>query len=132
MLADELASRGWHTQPQMSFGHLPPTIHLTVTAAIAPTAGEFASALAVSVEAARERGPVDLPPALAEAAAGLTPDLVTPELIASLAQTLGIGGGVMGPMAAVNTLLNAAPPALREALLVAFLSLLQTPRQPEG
>jgi hypothetical protein len=30
-------------------------------------------------------------------------------------------------MAAVNTLLNAAPPALREALLTGFLSLLQRP-----
>jgi hypothetical protein len=30
-------------------------------------------------------------------------------------------------MAAVNTLLNAAPPALREALPTGFLSLLQRP-----
>ena len=36
-------------------------------------------------------------------------------------------GGPPGPMAAVNTLLNAAPPRLREALLTGFLSLLQHP-----
>src|SRR5690242_2882188 len=41
VLADELAARGWHTQPQMAFGELPATIHLTVTAAVAATAPDF-------------------------------------------------------------------------------------------
>ena len=127
VLADELAGRGWHIQPQLGYRDLPPTIHLTVTAAVGVTAAEFAPALAEAVAAARSRGPVELPPALVEAAGSLTPAMVTPELIEGLAGALGLTDRVGGPMAAVNTLLDAAPPALREALLTGFLSLLQRP-----
>ncbi|MBL7257117.1 pyridoxal phosphate-dependent decarboxylase family protein [Paractinoplanes lichenicola] len=127
VLADELAARGWHTQPQMAYGEMPATIHLTVTAAVAGTATDFAPDLAEAVAAARSKGPADLPAPLLEAAAALTPELVTPELIAGLAEGLGLGGGDFTRMAAVNSLLNVAPPALREALLTGFLSLLQRP-----
>ncbi|MEU4239546.1 aminotransferase class V-fold PLP-dependent enzyme [Actinoplanes sp. NPDC026619] len=122
VLADELAARGWHTQPQMSFGDLPATIHLTVTAAVAPTAGEFAADLAAAVAATRERGPA---PQLD--VSGLTPEMITPELVAGLAESLGLGGGDFTQMAAVNSLLDTVPPAVREALLTSFLSLLQRP-----
>lgn len=118
VLADELAARGWHTQPQMAFGDLPPTIHLTVTAAVAAVAAEFAPALAEAVAAARARGPMTIPPL------DLTPEMVTPDLVAQLAERLGVGGA---GMAAVNSLLNAAAPELREALLAGFLSVLQRP-----
>ena len=53
--------------------------------------------------------------------------MITPAVIADLAEGLGLGGGDFSQMAAVNTILNAAPPALREALLTGFLSLLQRP-----
>ncbi|GIF19512.1 glutamate/tyrosine decarboxylase-like PLP-dependent enzyme [Actinoplanes tereljensis] len=129
VLADELAARGWHTQPQMSFGDLPATIHLTVTAAVAPTAKEFAADLAAAVVATRDRGPAQLPAPLLEAAGALTPEMITPQLVAGLAEGLGLGGGDFTQMAAVNSLLDAVPPALREALLTGFLSLLQRPSQ---
>ncbi|HEY7272286.1 MAG TPA: aminotransferase class V-fold PLP-dependent enzyme [Actinoplanes sp.] len=122
-LADELAVRGWHTQPQLACGHFPPTIHLTVTAAVGPTAGDFAADLSLAVAAARAQRPVE-PPLMS-----LTPQDVTPELVADLADRLGLSGGDFGRMAPVNTLLNAAPPALREALLTGFLSLLQRPSE---
>jgi sphinganine-1-phosphate aldolase len=122
VLADELAARGWHTQPQMAYADLPPTIHLTVTAAVHATAASFAPDLAEAVAAARARGPVELPPL-----PPLTPATITPALIASLADGLGLGAGDFTRMAAVNSILNAAPPALREALLAGFLSLLQRP-----
>jgi sphinganine-1-phosphate aldolase len=121
VLADELAARGWHTQPQMAFGDLPPTIHLTVTAAVASTAADFAPALAEAVAAARAHGPVELPPV------ELMPGMITPALIEQLAGGLGLGSGDFSRMAAVNSLLNASPPELREALLTGFLSLLQRP-----
>jgi len=127
VLADELAARGWHTQPQMAFGPLPATIHLTVTAAVRATAADFAADLADSVAAARARGPVQLPDPLVQAAGELTPEMVTPDLVAGLAEGLGLGGGDFTRMAAVNSLLNVTPPALREALLTGFLSLLQRP-----
>ncbi|GAA2686695.1 pyridoxal phosphate-dependent decarboxylase family protein [Actinoplanes palleronii] len=122
VLADELAARGWHTQPQMAYRELEPTIHLTVTAAVRATAESFAPDLADAVAATRARGPIalpDLPP--------LTPEMITPALVAELAAGLGLDGGDFSRMAPVNALLNAAPPALREALLTGFLSLLQRP-----
>ncbi|GIE79022.1 aspartate aminotransferase family protein [Actinoplanes philippinensis] len=122
VLADELAARGWHTQPQMAHAGHPPSIHLTVTAAVHATVESFAPGLAAAVDAARARGPVQLPPL-----PPLTAEAVTPELIASLAEGLGLGAGDFTQMATVNTILNAAPPALREALLTGFLSLLQRP-----
>ncbi|MEV4345442.1 aminotransferase class V-fold PLP-dependent enzyme [Actinoplanes sp. NPDC049596] len=131
VLADELAARGWHTQPQMAFADMPPTIHLTVTASVRATAPGFAADLADAVAAARAAGPVSLPAPLLEAAGALTPEQVTPELIAGLAETMGLGGGDFTRMAAVNSLLNVAPPGLREALLTGFLSLLQRPTRPE-
>jgi len=127
VLADELAARGWHTQPQMAFGPMPATIHLTVTAAVGATAAEFGPDLADAVAAARAQGPVRLPPALLEAARALTPEMVTPDLIAGLAAGLGLGGGDFTRMATVNSLLDVAPAGLREALLTGFLSLLQRP-----
>jgi sphinganine-1-phosphate aldolase len=127
VLADELAARGWHTQPQLAYAELPATIHLTVTAAVAGTAADFGPDLAAAVAATRARGPVELPPALLEAAGALTPRMVTPELIEGLAAGLGLGEDIGKSMAAVNSLLNVAPPALREALLAGFLSQLQRP-----
>jgi sphinganine-1-phosphate aldolase len=122
VLADELAARGWHTQPQMAFEDMPPTVHLTVTAAVHATAPDFAADLADAVAAAKARGPVELPPL-----PPLTPEMITPELIASLAEGLGLTGGDFTQLATVNSILNAAPPALREALLAGFLSFLQRP-----
>ncbi|MFI6822186.1 pyridoxal phosphate-dependent decarboxylase family protein [Micromonospora sp. NPDC050187] len=129
VLVDELTVRGWHTQPQMAYGDLPASVHLTVTASVAPKVTEFGPDLADAVAAARATGPVRLPAELLSLAAGLSPDALTPELVAGLAEGLGLGGagGLPDRTATVNTLLDAAQPALRERLLVEFVSLLQRP-----
>ncbi|MEV1331273.1 aspartate aminotransferase family protein [Micromonospora costi] len=135
VLVDELTVRGWHTQPQLTYADLPASVHLTVTAAVAPRVAEFGPALADAVAAARAAGPTDLPPELLALAGTLTPDSLTPDLVAGLAAGLGLGGAggdapagpLPGRMAPVNTLLDAAPPALRERLLVEFVGLLQRP-----
>jgi sphinganine-1-phosphate aldolase len=127
VLADELADRGWFTQPQLRYGDIPATIHLTVTAAVAPTVGDFAPALVAAVAATHERGPIYLPAEALAAAQTLTPDAVTPELVAGLADALDMGDAEGEGMASMNTLLNVTPPAMREALLAGFLSLLQRP-----
>jgi hypothetical protein len=111
----------------MAYADLPPTIHLTVTAAVSATADEFEADLAAAVAAARARGPVRMPPALVQTVGALTAAMVTPQLIEELAAALGLGGGDFREMAAVNTMLNVAPARLREALLTGFLSLLQRP-----
>ncbi|MFG1775214.1 pyridoxal phosphate-dependent decarboxylase family protein [Micromonospora sp. NPDC049048] len=133
VLVDELAARGWHTQPQHSYADLPRSVHLTVTAAVAPRVAEFGPDLADAVAAARAAGPVALPAELLALATTLTPEALTPELVAGLAGGLGLGGPADAAgaaperMALVNTLLDAAPPALRERLLVEFVGLLQRP-----
>ncbi|WP_020520866.1 pyridoxal phosphate-dependent decarboxylase family protein [Catelliglobosispora koreensis] len=129
VLADELSSRGWHTQPQLPYAAMPASIHLTVTAAVAPQVPAFGPALAEAVEAARAHGPVRLPDELLAMAAALTPDQLTPDLVAGLAETFGLTGeaGAGGRMAEVNTILAAAPPRLRERMLIEFVSLLQRP-----
>ncbi|WP_433529974.1 pyridoxal phosphate-dependent decarboxylase family protein [Micromonospora sp. CA-263727] len=129
VLVDELAARGWHTQPQLTYAGLPRSVHLTVTAAVAPRAAEFAPDLAEAVAAARAAGPIALPAELLALAGSLSPQALTADLVAGLAAGLGLGGGGGLPerMAPVNTLLDAAPPALRERLLVEFVSLLQRP-----
>jgi glutamate/tyrosine decarboxylase-like PLP-dependent enzyme len=131
VLADELAALGWHTQPQFRHGDLPRSIHLTVTAAVAPGVAAFAADLARAVERAREAGPATPPVGVIGMLGELTPAMLTPELVASLAGGLGfdLGSSAALParMAPVNALLDAAPPAIRERLLAAFLSLLQRP-----
>ncbi|WP_432832000.1 pyridoxal phosphate-dependent decarboxylase family protein [Dactylosporangium sp. CA-092794] len=121
VLADELAARGWHTQPQFRHGEIPPSMHLTVTAAVAPRVAEFEADLAEAVAAARAHGPVQLPDGIL--------DLLASAGVDQLAGALGLGSGGALPerMAVVNTLLNVVDPAVRERLLVAFLSLLQRP-----
>ena len=131
VLADELADRGWHTQPQMPFGDIPASIHLTVTAAVAPQVPRFGPALAEAVEAARANGPVDLPADVLSAVGELTPDRLTTTTVAALADRFGMTDPAARPgMAMVNTLLASVPPRLRERLLIEFVSLLQTPSHP--
>ena len=131
VVTDELARRGWHVQPQMSFGGVGPTVHLTVTAAVAPRVGEFGPALDAAVTAARTRGPAAPPAEILEAIATIDPATLTPAVVADLASLVGLdlsgewGGGAT---AAVNALLDAAPPPVRTRLLIAVLDLMQRPR----
>lgn len=128
VLADQLAARGWHTQPQLPYPPLPASIHLSVTAAVADQVGEFGPALTGAVAAARAAGPIQVPSELAAAVADLDPATLGPETMAGLAAAAGFGpDGLPESMAIVNTLLATLPPERRATLLVEFLSLLQTP-----
>ncbi len=121
-------------QPQLAYQGIPANIHLSVTASVAPRAAEFGAALREAADAARAAGPVALPAEVLALVAQLKPDDLTPELVAGLAAQFGLGDPTAGPprMAAVNTILAAADPRLRERLLVEFLSLLQSPGPPVG
>ena len=62
--------------------------------------------------------------------ATLPPEALDAETVGGLAAALGLGGSgspLPDRTATVNALLDAAPPAVRERLLVEFLSLLQRP-----
>lgn len=125
-ISDEMLRRGWFVQPQMSFGDDPPSLHLTMCAATAPSVPDLLAALRESVDAAVAAGPVTVDPELADAARALDPAGLDDAAFDGLLEMAGLAGGsgevaLPEQMAPVNALLDVAPPALREALLVAFL-----------
>jgi glutamate/tyrosine decarboxylase-like PLP-dependent enzyme len=131
-IADEMLARGWYVQPQMAYRGTPATVHLTLSAATAPSVPEFLSALAESVAAARASGPIAVDPGLAAAAAALDPATLSDSDFDGLLALAGLAGGdgalaLPERMAPVNALLDVAPAALREALLLAVLDRLSRP-----
>jgi glutamate/tyrosine decarboxylase-like PLP-dependent enzyme len=119
-LADRLAERGWHVQPTYAFGRSPAHIHLTID----PTNAERVDDLAADLA----RCLVDLPPAIEPPppvvamlsqlgeAAGETPGA------GALMEQLGIVDGRLPARAGmIHRLINAAPPHVRERLLVLFM-----------
>ena len=131
-VADEMLARGWFTQPQMAFREVPPTLHLTLSAATAPSVPDFLEALAEATVAARAAGPVTVDPALAGLVAALDPATLDDAGFAGLLAAAGLAGddgalALPARMAPVNALLDASPPALREALLLGVLDRLSRP-----
>jgi sphinganine-1-phosphate aldolase len=131
-VADEMLERGWFVQPQMSFGDVPPTLHLTLSAATAPSVPELVVALRESVDAARAAGAVAIDPGLAGLVGGIDPATLDDQGFAGLLAAAGLAGsdGALAlprRMAPVNALLDACPPALREALLIGVLDRLSRP-----
>lgn len=126
-VADEMTARRWYLQPQFGFGPSPANLHLTVTSANHGSEPELLADLTAAVDAARAAGPVQLAPELVTAIGTLDPDSLTPEQFAGLLTAAGLeGAAVPKRMAEVNTMLSVAPPALRERLLIEFLSALYT------
>ena len=131
-IADEMLERGWFVQPQMSFRAVPPTLHLTMSAATAPSVPELVVALRESVDAARAAGPVALDPGLAGLLGSIDPATLDDAGFTGLLAAAGLAGsdGTLAlprRMAPVNALLDACPTALREALLIGVLDRLSRP-----
>ncbi|GAA3516020.1 aminotransferase class V-fold PLP-dependent enzyme [Aeromicrobium panaciterrae] len=131
-ISDEMLTRGWFVQPQMSFRtspdfeDMPASLHLTVCAATAPAVPEFLTALSESIDAAVTNGPIVIDEELRAAAIAIDPEALDDEAFDGLLALAGLGSGggevtVPDRMAPVNALLDVAPPRLREALLIAFL-----------
>ena len=126
-ISDEMLRRGWFVQPQMSFGDDPPSLHFTLCAATASSVPDLLVALRESVQAAVAAGPVTVDDDLRAAAGAIDPDGLDDTQFDQLLALAGLGGDEPGDvalpeaMAPVNALLDVAPPALREALLIAFM-----------
>jgi glutamate/tyrosine decarboxylase-like PLP-dependent enzyme len=135
-VCDEMAARDWYVQPQMSYAGTPPTVHLSVSAATGAHVDELLSALRASVETARAAGPVVVDPDVVAFIEALDPQALTDADFDGLLAASGlVGAGDDGTlalpdrMAGVNALLDVASPAMREALLVAFLDRLSRPNR---
>ncbi len=129
-VCDEMAERGWFVQPQLSYGDQPPSLHVAISAATDPAA--FLTALASSMQAAIALGPVPVDPGVADLLRTLDAATLGDAEFDLLLEAGGLAGddgglGLPDRMAPVNALLDVAPPALREAVLVAFLDRLARP-----
>ena len=119
-LADRLAERGWHVQPTYAFGASPAHIHLTID----PTNAARASDLAADLRRCLVELPAKVSPP-AEVVAMLSmlassEDAQGLDASAIMAQ-LGIADGQLPSRAAtIHRLLDAAPPLVREKLLLMF------------
>jgi glutamate/tyrosine decarboxylase-like PLP-dependent enzyme len=127
VVADEMAARGYYIQPQFAFRGLPPTLHMTITAANAGHEQALVTALAESVAAARELGGPELPPAASEAI--MTADLATAAGLAAVAAPLGLIGAdgallLPGRMAPLNALLDTLDAQQRDVVFRGVLSML--------
>lgn len=138
-LVDEMTQRGWYVQPQMRFRDQPATVHVSVSAATLEHVEGFATALAESVAAAVEAGPVQVDPEVAAVIGLLDPatldDAAFDGLLAAAGLVSAEAGGAEGlslptRRAEVNALLDLAAPPLREAVMRAFLDRLSRPTPP--
>jgi glutamate/tyrosine decarboxylase-like PLP-dependent enzyme len=133
-LTDELVARGWYVQPQLSYGGHGPTVHLSVSAGTLPHVAAFGEALSESIAAAQAAGPVAVDPGVVAFIEALDPAALGDDDFDGLLAASGLVGTsadgdleLPSRMAQVNAMLDVASPAMREALLVAFLDRLQRP-----
>ena len=133
-LTDEMLTRGWFVQPQMSYAGTPPTLHLSVSAATGAHVDELLGALAAAVDAAVAVGPEAVDADVVAFIEALDPAALSDTDFDGLLAASGLvgadaSGGLALPerMAGVNALLDVASPRMREALLVAFLDRLARP-----
>jgi hypothetical protein len=131
-ITDAMTRAGWYVQPQLSFRGDRPTIHLSLSAATAPLVDEFLDALRTAVTAAVAAGPIRIGSDMVAFVGALDPADLSEEDFDGLLAAVGMGGAgraaaLPESMAEINALLDLATPALREALLVAFLDRLTRP-----
>jgi sphinganine-1-phosphate aldolase len=128
------SDRTGHIQPQLSFEGSEPTIHLSLSAATADHVEEFLAALTAGVAGAVAAGPIVIDPGIVDFVTSLDAATLSDDDFDDLLAAVGMAGGdgsdVVGlpeSLAEINALLDLATPALREALLSAFLDRLQRP-----
>jgi glutamate/tyrosine decarboxylase-like PLP-dependent enzyme len=130
-ITDAMTRAGWYVQPQLSYDGQPPTIHLSLSAATTDHLDEFLAALAAAVEAAVAAGPISIDPDIVAFVQALDAAALSDADFDGLLAAIGMAGdggvGLPESMAEINALLDLAAPALREALLTAFLDRLTRP-----
>ncbi len=121
-LMDEMKTRGWTLQPQFSTELSPPNIHITVNQNAVDGVDEFLAELVKGVEAVRAQDKLDFA-LVRDQVRGLLDGLGVQEAAAQLQAMAGIDGSDLPTgMAMLNTVLDAVPNEIREALLVEFFN----------
>lgn len=125
---DEMRLRDWYIQPQLGFGSCPAAIHLSVGPGNAAGVPAFLADLREAVAAAAELPDASLPSEIHEQLAAIDPRALDRDQFLRLLAMAGVDGVALPErMAGINHLLDAAPVALREAVLIAFLNELYRP-----
>jgi sphinganine-1-phosphate aldolase len=136
-VADEMLARGWYVQPQMRFGPLPATVHLTFSAATAAASEQIARDLADATATARQAGPAQVPAELVAMASAIDPATLDEATLTGLLAVAGLAGDdgqlvLPERMAPLNAMLDALPPELREVLLLGVVDRLVRPSSSGG
>ena len=130
VVADELRGQGFYAQVQLSLGDVPPSLHFSAHGVSPTTVDALVSALSLSVDAARRRGPTTIAPETAAALGSVDFETLDEDgfvaLLAASGLSLNAPDGTPA-MAGINAALDALPVPARESLLALFLSTLLTP-----
>ena len=125
VVSDVLRASGWYLTPQLRYGPSPRNLNLIVDAGSLDAAHGLVEALGAAVAAARERGPIELDPALVEEVRTIDPQALDTTAFAALLERTGVS--IESGFAVVNNLLDEAPPAVREAVVLGFMGTLFAP-----
>jgi glutamate/tyrosine decarboxylase-like PLP-dependent enzyme len=122
-IVDAMKARGWLVQPQLQGRGSPTNLHLTISAGHLAVADRFLADLRAAAEEARTQ-PAD--PGLAlllQAAASMDFTALSAESFTQALALVGVRDGQLPTrMAGINALLDALPPAGREAALITFVN----------
>ncbi len=126
-LAEALNARDWYVQVQLSYswegGCSPANIHLSINPANLRWVDDLLADLDHCIEQVRDTPPNPLVEGLAPQLAQLDPNTLTGQTIREMMAMLGITPGETPKVgAAVNELLDALSPALRERVLTEFMN----------
>jgi len=120
---DEMGQRGWQMIPQFAYGGSPENLHVSLSQANVPHVDQFIKDLEEVVHYLREKGPsvdVEEMKRIVETAKVKSPD----EAMFDIIPVIGLTGmDLPERMAALNTVLNLFPAALRDEMLTMFFNM---------
>jgi hypothetical protein len=121
-LDDEMTGRGWAIQPQFSAGGGPANLHISFNRSNVPHVEAFLADLRQAVEAVKKPGGMEDAKQLQAEVMRLMQN-PGPETFAKIAALGGIAPGQMPQgFARINTVLDALPDPVVEALLIDYLN----------
>ena len=122
-IADEMKERGFYIQAQHHFGASPANLHLTIGPENDRHVAAMLAGLADSVLAAARLPSGHIAKMVQGALGSLDAASLDGDGLKPLMAMLGVGGTQLPKrMAAINEVLDALPPAMREAMLAAFVN----------